>query len=62
MQPSNPKPKSTKQKTDNGSDPDPMLIHKGMMYDRRCSTNLGDNPYESFKESKTYQESTEDGI
>jgi len=27
-----------------GSDPDLMPIHKGMYYDRRDSTNLGDNP------------------
>ena len=56
MQPSSPKPKSIKQKTDDGSDPDPMPIHKGMLYDRRDSTNLGDNPNDSecsFQNKKT---------
>jgi hypothetical protein len=31
-------------KKENGLDPDPMPIHKGMMFDRRESTNLGDDP------------------
>ena len=30
---------------ENGSDPDPMPIPKGMMYDRREFTNLGDDIY-----------------
>ena len=34
-------------KKENGSDPDPMPILKGMLYDRRDSTNLGDNPNDS---------------
>ena len=43
-------------KKENGSDPDPMPIHKGMYYDRRDSTNLGDEPYDSecsFQNKKT---------
>ena len=39
-----------------GSDPDPMPIHKGMLYDRRDSTNLGDNPNDSecsFQDKET---------
>lgn len=31
-------------KKEDGSDPDPMPIHNGMMFDRRESTNDGDNP------------------
>lgn len=56
MQPSSPKLKSTKQKTDDGSDPDPMPIHKGMLFDRRDSTNIGDEPNDSectFQNKKT---------
>ena len=52
MQPSSPKPKSTKQKTEDGSDPDPMPIHKGMLFDRRESTNIGDEPNDS---ERTFQ-------
>ena len=52
MQGSVPKPKSTKQKTDDGSDPDPMPIHKGMLFDRRESTNIGDEPNDS---ERTFQ-------
>ena len=43
-------------KKESGSDPDPMPIHKGMYYDRRDSTNLGDEPYDSecsFQDKKT---------
>ena len=43
-------------KKENGSDQDPMPIHKGMYYDRRDSTNLGDEPYDSecsFQNKKT---------
>ena len=52
MQGSVPKPKNTKQKTDDGSDPDPMPIHKGMLFDRRESTNIGDEPNDS---ERTFQ-------
>ena len=31
-------------KKKDGSDPDPMPTHNGMMFDRRESTNDGDNP------------------
>lgn len=31
-------------KKEDGSDPDPMPTHRGMMFDRRESTNLGDDP------------------
>ena len=31
-------------KNEDGSDPDPMPIHNGMLFDRRESTNDGDNP------------------
>jgi len=31
-------------KKEDGSDPDPMPTHNGMMFDRRESTNDGDNP------------------
>ena len=43
-------------KKEDGSDPDPMPILKGMLYDRRDSTNLGDNPNDSecsFQDKKT---------
>ena len=43
-------------KKEDGSDPDPMPILKGMLYDRRDSTNLGDEPNDSecsFQNKKT---------
>ena len=39
-------------KKEDGSDPDPMPILKGMLYDRRDSTNSGDDPNES---ERTFQ-------
>ena len=31
-------------KKEDGQDPDPMPTHNGMMFDRRESTNKGDEP------------------
>ena len=38
------KQKQNPTKREDGLDPDPMPTHEGMMFDRRESTNDGDNP------------------